>query len=56
MESKSEVDTQEIVTKFIRYTQKNPFFVKAIKNFVEKHHAKFGNDDEHKLEYTGSIR
>jgi hypothetical protein len=44
--------SSEVVAKFVRYTQKNPFFVRAIKNFIEKNHSKFSTAEEHKLEYT----
>ena len=48
----AEVDHEEIVRKFVRYCTKNPFFVRAIDNFMSNNCAKFNADEEHKLEYT----
>jgi hypothetical protein len=44
------------VKKFIRYTTKNPFFVRAIDQFLSRNCAKFNSDEEHKLEYTELFR
>jgi hypothetical protein len=57
MEGKEiEIDEDELAKKFIRYTTKNPFFVRSIKMFLERNCSKFNSDEEHKLEYTALFK
>eukprot|EP00947_MAST-08B_sp_MAST-8B-sp1_P004079 g4079.t1 len=51
------VETREetklrVVTAFKRFTEKNPFWKRALQNFTDKYAPEFDGEEEHKLRYT----